>query len=236
MNSSSRFETQECALGLLVKREGVIALFGDRRATEAAVKAAFPQLNFRYLRQTHSSIVVKSSAGDPPEADAHWTRERGVALAIRTADCAPALIASRADSAVAAVHAGWRGLESEIILKTGVALLAAGSAPPECFAMLGPSIGPSSFEAGVDVAQRLEATFAKARFDQRETSFAGAHPDPAKRYVDLRKIALAQIRASGVPTENVFAQDVDTFINKNYWSFRRDAAQAGRQISFIARL
>jgi YfiH family protein len=223
-------------LGLIARSQGIVAFFGNRRATEPAVAEAFPDFNFRYLRQAHGARVVPSLAGpqtDVPEADAHWTRDRGIALAIRTADCLPVLLASAERGAIAAIHAGWRGLESEIILQSLVSLLDAGFPPPEFQALVGPGIGPDSFEVGLEVAERLEGAFRKARFDQSETSLL-PHGDFGKRRVNLVKIAFAQLRAAGLAERSVSGIFADTFADPTYFSFRREREGAGRQVSFIA--
>jgi len=44
-----------------------------------------------------------------PRADALMTGERGIALGILTADCAPVLFADPGVPLIAAAHAGWRG-------------------------------------------------------------------------------------------------------------------------------
>ena len=66
-------------------------------------------------RQVHGSDVREVAVGDDPEAiadvegDALVTRADGIAVAARTADCVPILIAHPPTGHVAAVHAGWRG-------------------------------------------------------------------------------------------------------------------------------
>lgn len=228
------FSFESSPIGLVARAEGVIAFFGNRHSSESAVQEAFPGLQFRYLTQTHSADVIGSRLGRP-EADAHWTDESGVALAVRTADCLPVLFASRDGRAVAAVHAGWRGIENEILLRTGVALLEAGHLPSSFRAAVGPGIGPRSFEVGTDVAERLEACFRKVRFDQSDTSLSH-HEFSGKKRVDLPKIAFSQLRAAGLAESAVAGICADTCADPGYFSYRREGAGAGRQVSFVARV
>jgi YfiH family protein len=69
---------------------------------------------------------------------------------ILVADCLPVLFATRRGDAVAAAHAGWRGLAGGVIEATVRALGAGGA---ELLAWLGPSIGPRRFEVGEEVRE-----------------------------------------------------------------------------------
>ena len=240
MLPTTPFRTTNGPLGRTIEGPGFIAHFGDRNATEDAIAHAFPNLRFRYLSQTHSSLVLQSRADAReaearPEADAHWTADAGEALAIRTADCLPVLLVSAGASVVGAVHAGWRGVEGEILLKTSIALLEEGHAPMDLMAFVGPGIGPSSFEVGQDVAERLENSYRKVRFDQTD-SVLSLHAEPEKRRVDLAKLASAQLLAAGLRRESIFSFSEDTFANVGFQSFRRDGERSGRQVSFVAKL
>src|SRR5580704_9521046 len=72
-----------------------------------------------WLSQVHGARVVDLDALDdaekPPEADAALTRRPGRVCAILTADCLPVLLAAESGAAVAAAHAGWRGLAGGVI-------------------------------------------------------------------------------------------------------------------------
>src|SRR5688572_26408499 len=65
--------------------------------------------------QVHGRDVVVVDGTEEPEevrarkADALVTLAKETAVGVRTADCAPILLAVDDGSAVAAVHAGWRG-------------------------------------------------------------------------------------------------------------------------------
>src|SRR5690606_18955816 len=69
-----------------------------------------------------------------------FTRSPGVACAVMTADCLPVLFCDRAGTAVAASHAGWRGLAAGVLRATVEAM---GVPPGDILAWLGPAIGPA---------------------------------------------------------------------------------------------
>ena len=81
-------------------------------------------------------------------ADGAVTRVPGRICAILTADCLPVLLASESGDAVAAAHAGWRGLAGGVI---EAAVRALAVAPDSLLAWLGPAIGPGHFEVGAEV-------------------------------------------------------------------------------------
>jgi hypothetical protein len=95
-------------------------------------------------RQVHGSrvVVVDASTTDVGEADGLVTADPGVAVAVRTADCAPVLLIG--DEAVGAIHAGWRGLLAGVV-ESGVAAMR-GLGATSMTAVLGPAIGPECYE------------------------------------------------------------------------------------------
>jgi hypothetical protein len=92
-------------------------------------------------RQVHGSAVVEASSlpRAAVQADAVFTSRPGVICSVRTADCLPVLLCARDASAVAAAHAGWRGLAAGVL----EAVVSALQVPPAAIlAWLGPAIGP----------------------------------------------------------------------------------------------
>lgn len=188
-----------------------------------------------FLDQVHGVRVHAASpadlAGPAPEADAAWTVERGLGLAVQVADCLPLLFAVSSASAsaqpgVAAAHAGWRGLCGGVIEAT-VAALCGGTGAPESDLQvwLGPCIGPQRFEVGSEVRDAFLQVqpAADAAFVPAESS--------GKWRADLQALARLRLQALGV--HRVSAQPDCTFTQaSSYFSFRRDG-RTGRMAAVI---
>lgn len=118
-----------------------------------------------FMQQVHGSRVAQLSptTADGVQADACVATDAGVACTIMVADCLPVLLATADGKAVAAAHAGWRGLAGstgEGVLEAGCRALwaASGAGAAETLAWLGPCIGPQAFEVGPEVKAAFEAT------------------------------------------------------------------------------
>src|SRR2546422_1082174 len=65
-----------------------------------------------------SGFTPATKSGDRrPAGDALITDEKGILLSVRVADCLPVLLADVRRRAVAAIHAGWRGMLHSIVEK-----------------------------------------------------------------------------------------------------------------------
>ncbi|HVF36185.1 MAG TPA: peptidoglycan editing factor PgeF [Candidatus Saccharimonadia bacterium] len=164
-----------------------------------------------FVRQVHGVDVWQCDHQDLPEhADAVMTTRRGNPVAVMTADCLPIVIAARDASAVACVHAGWRGLADGVIRE------AVDSLPvSRLVAWIGPAISAESYEVGDDVRDR----FAQAAFD----SNAFTRRDSGRWSCDLTQLAREALARLGV-TE-VWAVERCTFREADaFFSHRRDGA------------
>ncbi len=180
-----------------------------------------------WLRQVHGTAVhvarIADRAGSPPEADAAYTDEPGVVLAILTADCLPLLAASDDGREVAAIHAGWRGLCAGAI----EAAIAHFRAPPDrLLVWLGPAIGAVSYEVGDEV---------RTAFQSHDPAAIQAFEPtrPGHWHCDLYRLARQRLARLGVM--RVSGGGFDTCADPRFYSFRRDAAASGRFASLIWR-
>lgn len=133
------------------------AVRANRAVVESWVGApvAWPQLQHG-ARVLQVSPSMAGSALEP--ADALWTRHAGLVLAVPVADCLPVLMCALDGCAVAAVHAGWRGLAAGVLeAMLDVWQRELGLKPGQVAVWLGPCIGPRRFEIGADVRQALGA-------------------------------------------------------------------------------
>ena len=112
-----------------------------------------------WARQVHGADVapVGNGGGFAGAADVLATTERGVPLAIFTADCLAIVL--HAPGALAAAHVGWRGTVSGAAQAALRALTSLGARPSEVTAAIAPSIGPCCYEVDEPVAERFEAAY-----------------------------------------------------------------------------
>ena len=176
-----------------------------------------------WLNQVHGSRLVdaaRASAG--VEADGAVAVVPGAVCVVQTADCLPVLLCDRHGRAVAALHAGWRGLAGGII-EQGVAALAARGIPSESLlAWLGPAIGPAAYEVGGDVRERFTRPADQAAFAPNERG---------RWQLDLYHLARTRLAAAGV--SDCFGGDHCTHAEADsFFSHRRDG-RCGRQAALI---
>jgi polyphenol oxidase len=174
-----------------------------------------------WLRQVHGVAVARANPAAVLEADASWTATPGVACAIMTADCLPALFCDRAGTRVAAAHAGWRGLATGVLEST---LDALACAPGEVLVWLGPAIGAQAFEVGAEVREAFVGQHAQA-----SEAFRPSH-NTGKFIADIYQLARIRLAARGVTA--VYGGEFCTYNDPRFYSYRR-SAQTGRFASLI---
>jgi YfiH family protein len=175
-----------------------------------------------WLEQVHGTAVVDAaSAPSGSIADASVSHRPGSVCVVMTADCLPVLFCARKGTAVAAAHAGWRGLQAGVLEQT----LAALAVPPEdVLAWLGPAIGPENFEVGGEVRAAFMATDGEAQRAFRP----GA---PGKWWCDLYLLARQRLEKAGV--RHIYGGEECTVADSaRFFSYRRDGV-TGRMASLI---
>jgi YfiH family protein len=140
------------------------------------------------------------------EADGHALAAQGLAAMVLSADCIP--VALGAKGAVAALHAGWRGLAGGV-LEEGMRALREVGGRGDVVAVVGPCAGRCCYEVGEEV----------------HAAFAGAHRNG--RLIDLRAIAHERLIEAGVA--QVLDFEACTICDERFFSHRREGIRAGRQ-------
>jgi YfiH family protein len=203
-------------------------------------------------RQVHGAAVVSRSFGQPAgprvDADILTTIDPGLVPAVQTADCVPILLVDTRTGAVAAAHAGWRGLVQRVPHVTIEAMVEQfGTRESKLVAAVGPSIGPCCYEVGPDVRDRFAAAgfgeWDLGRWFSREARSMPGNPplpnlNPRARdghaFLDLWAAAGDQLRAAGVREDRIFVAGLCTASHPDvFCSYRRDGAGAGRMAAAI---
>lgn len=224
----------ETSHGLLIETASMLACLGNKNSSLSELQKSYPHLQFKTLKQTHSDIVLETESSSEPSrtGDAHWTKEKSLALCCVTADCVPVLIYSHQPRLIASIHAGWRGVACRIIPKTIFGLQKRGVQPENLNILIGPHIQLPSFEVGNDVRDQLLESIKNPAGQSTEHSF-WKHLSAEKSLVDLNAIVKSQLAEFNCQPENIFCEFKDTKTDSHYHSFRRDKDRAGRQISWI---
>jgi YfiH family protein len=205
---------------------------GDGWHEVAAALGVAPD-RLRRLRQVHGAAVAvaEPESDSLPDADIIISTRPGVAIAVQAADCVPVLIADRRILAVAAGHAGWRGLAARVPIETVTALTRTfGSRPEDLLAAVGPAIGPCCYEVGEDVRDAMARACAGLDLPRWFTPA----DKRGKWLFDIWGAARAQLEASGVRPDQIFGADLCTASHPEaFCSYRRDGPPAGRMAAVI---
>ncbi len=180
----------------------------------------------RWLQQVHgdrSLRITEEIFDGEQQADAAFTTQSGIVLAILTADCLPMLMCADDGSEIAAIHAGWRGLSSGIV-ESCIARLRTPRA--RLLVWLGPAIAAQSYEVGDTVRDVFVAHSTPAK-----NAFAPTRPGHWN--CDLYELTRQRLHAIGI--EQIFGGTFDTFTDMRLYSHRRDDARSGRFASLIWR-
>ena len=188
------------------------------------------------LDQVHGAGVAVASADrarpwSEPEADIVMTSDPDAAVAVRVADCVPILLADETGRAVAAVHAGWRGLVHRAPI---VAVLTMGERygirPERLIAAVGPAIGPCCYEVGDEV----RSAFSEAGHHARVLD-GWFEPGPKGRlHLDTWRAAREQLEGTGVLPERIQMSGLCTLTHaETFHSYRARGREAGRMAAVI---
>jgi YfiH family protein len=220
---------------------------GSPERTEVSEPAAWaavagtlgpPPSRLARLRQVHGNAVVLKRAGGPhdaselPEADIIVSNDSGLVFAIQTADCVPLLMADTRTGAVAAAHAGWRGLAArvpDVVVRAMAEQFS--TRPSDLIVAIGPSISAARYEVGTEVRTRFEeAGFAS---DLVRRWFPAETRQDHWLFDGWRSVR-DQLECAGVRADRIHSAELCTAEHPElFCSYRRDGKKAGRMAAAI---
>jgi hypothetical protein len=209
----------------LLAERGIDHGFGVRGARSPA--------NLVLTRQVHGARIATEDECAGPSwlaADGIVGVTPGVPVAVVTADCVPILLADVGGTAVAALHAGWRGLAAGVIAAGVAALGRLVGGPSPLVAAVGPHIGPCCYEVDAPVIDALR----EGEVPALEAALRPTRPGHAA--LDLGRIAREALLAAGLARDFVGAlPGACTHCDpERFHSYRRDGPAAGRLVHYIA--
>jgi YfiH family protein len=195
----------------------------NRHALATALGIASDRLYFP--SQVHKTRIVNVTQHTPVaelmETDALITAEKGVCIAVMSADCVPILLYDTRNHVAGAVHSGWRGTVARILEKTLHEMQSKfGTRGEDVIAGIGPSVCQESYEVGEEVVESVHRAFGKE---------AGLMIPQAgnKATLDLWKANKIQLLGFGVSESRIEIAGLCTVKNNDHF-FSARKGDAGR--------
>lgn len=193
--------------------------------------------------QVHGCVIREVTRPDTTRdelegVDALVTDVPGVAISVRTADCIPVLLYDPVHKAVAAVHDGWRGTVQHLSRKVLDFMHERyGTEASDLKAVIGPGIGPESFQVGQEVVDAFrEAGFPmdEILLDCGPKAPTVDNPMAGGLHIDLWRANRWLLESAGVRCDDIQVAGVCTYRNNDrFFSARREGLKCGRIINVI---
>jgi len=227
-------------------KSGVRHFFGTRRhavhlAYEVGTPAPAQEIEgvgrsfwILSVKQVHGTdaLVVDRALTSSDRFSGGWdalvTDQRGIMVAVRTADCVPVLMHDSKRKIVAAVHAGWRGAVAGIVGKT-IAVMESqfGTVPDHVQVSIGPSAGACCYEVDQTVLDKLPEAcpdYQRVVRGQRD----------GKAHLDLKMLIREQARNAGIQQDSITCVNLCTICHEDlFFSYRREGKVIGTMVSAI---
>lgn len=184
--------------------------------------------NIEQVSRLQRGRGIVSYADAIPETDAMITADKQVVLAAFFADCVPVYIVDPVKGVVALAHAGWKGTLNGIAGKTVQRMQEDnGTEPSDCFAFIGPSVGPCCYEVSRDLA---------LRFGEKQPVSDGPQNAGRERWkLDLWGLNKKNLVDAGLDPKKITVSEICTVCHDTrFFSHRRDSGLTGRMAAFIS--
>ena len=212
-----------------------LSLFASAVGIDARSVCSVPQIhskNVVTVDKSHSGYgYFKDSFF---ECDGYVTKDTGVSLGVKTADCIPILLEGTDENgkviAVGALHAGWRGTAANIVREGLLKLEELGVKAENVRAAIGSGICQRCFQVRRDCRDTILELLGEGY-----EKFIRADTDGEHFYVDLAKINRELLLDGGVAAENINVSELCTACHPElFYSHRYSNGVRGTMLSVIA--
>ncbi len=199
----------------------------------AKKKLGFENHYIKFLKQTHSDkveIIDKNNLNKTIEADGSITKDKKIALAILTADCAPIFIFDSDYSFVCSLHIGWKGCLTNIINTAVYKIIQMHIPTQNLIAIIGPCLNKKNFE----VDENFYDIFINK--DSHYKNYFSKESKRQKIYFDIRGLINFQLQRFSI--KKIINIEFDTYSNKDLFfshrnAFHNNSLPTGRMINLI---
>lgn len=223
----------EIVHGFTTRKEGDFSLFSlgqDKQSFSSNNAVAllveklclFCQQDLVLANQVHKDNIevvgIKDKGAIIAKTDGLITKDKGVILGIRTADCCPIIFYEPVAKILGAVHAGWKGTSLEIAGKMIRKIGEMGGMREKIICVIGPHICKKCYDIPKERHNFFEAKYLK------------------DGYLDLTTVNLDQLLKEGIRKENIEILPYCTYHqNEQFFSYRKNqkSEDYGEMLAYI---
>ena len=196
----------------------------------------YPVIQGHQVHGTRIAVIDRPglTREDLEGCDAFVCALPGIAFGVRTADCVPVLLYDPVRRVAAAVHSGWKGTVQQISQKA-IALMESefGCRPADLRAVIGPAIGPNSFQVGPEVVERFRENGFPMPEVWSDRGPGDGSPMSGGHHIDLFRANEWILEKCGIPSSSIHIHAIDTYTDTSFFSARREGTACGRNINVI---
>jgi YfiH family protein len=205
----------------------------NRRNRAGFFKAiGMPNMPYIEAEQIHGNDVARiqeSTVTQIPGVDGLIVQKNEkdpIAIGVRTADCIPLLLSDTTGNVTGAVHAGWKGVLTNIALKAMHEFIQLGIDPSTIVAAIGPHIGKCCYTVPEARAIQFIAIYGN---DKRVAEYSDGSWS-----VDLAYVLKLQLLQMGLKADNIDECLLCTAHTEDmFFSYRKDTKEAFGEMAAV---
>jgi YfiH family protein len=194
---------------------------------------------FNNQKHTNSVRVVDSNSEQNLDFDGSVTKEKGLIVTAKSADCSIVLFYDFENDIVGCVHSGLAGTANEISQNCIKKMLEQGLNPKTTLAYICPTISQKNYPTGKSNTKLIPERFKISEHTPEgkqllaELKYNLSTHDEELYFVDIKGMIKQQLMDLGLLESNIETSDICTYEDPNLHSYRRDRTENGLSLGYI---